>query len=77
MIQVAINAQLIKASRPHDYSFSNSPPLDPPRPRLSGRGSKIPNKVQVLWNEENIDPNFVSTILICLFNFVFMVVVIG
>jgi hypothetical protein len=49
MIQVARNAQL----RPHDYLYSNSPPLDSPRPRLKDRGSKIPSKVQVLWNEEN------------------------
>jgi hypothetical protein len=38
--------------KPHDYSFSNSPPLDSPRPKEKGSGSKVSNKVQVFWNEE-------------------------
>ncbi len=42
-----------KAYEPHEFSFSNSPPLDSPRPRLKARGSKVSNKVQVFWNEEN------------------------
>ncbi len=39
------------AYEPHDFSFSNSLPLDSPRPRL--KGSKVSNKVQVFWNEES------------------------
>jgi hypothetical protein len=42
-----------RAYKPHDFSFSNSLPLDSPRPRLKAKGSKISSKVQVFWNEEN------------------------